>query len=409
MAHIKRIALLLRLSLPAFPIPLASDASANNIVPDKYIVRVAPNTVDVDFEHHLQWVEAVHARSLMRRNTAGVEKTFEFGGFRAYAGEFDHETLEQIKQDKNVVTVEENRVAEVTAVKTQVDAPWGLATLSSPAPLVDGNNAGYPYHFDSAAGEGSFAYVMDTGVTVAHAEFEGRAFKGYNAWAATGETFDDEFGHGSHVAGTIGSATFGVAKKSTIFDVKVARGIGYTTTAHMLDGYSWVVNNITNTPGRIAKAVINISIAVPKNEAINAAVDAAFDLGVTTIVAAANDGKDAGAKSPASAAKAITVGAVAWNVTRADWSNFGPDVDIFAPGLDILSLWKTSGSTATISGTSMASPHVAGLVAYLRSVYELPDAATVREKLTELGLKGVVGDAREGSVNLLAHNGVVAD
>ncbi|KAI8317669.1 Alkaline protease 1 [Colletotrichum sp. SAR11_240] len=289
MAHIKRIALLLGLSLPAFSIPLASDALANDIVLDKYIVRIAPNTVDADFEHHLQWVGAVHARSLMRRNTAGVEKTFEFGGFRAYAGEFDHETLEQIKQDKNV------------------DAPWGLATLSSSAPLVDGNNAGYPYHFDSAAGEGSFAYVMDTGVTVAHPEFEGRAFKGYNAWAATGETFDDEFGHGSHVAGTIGSATFGVAKKSTIFDVKVARGIGYTTTAHMLDGYSWAVNNITNTPGRIAKTVINISIAVPKNEAINAAVDAAFDLGVTTIVAAANDGKDAGAKSPASASKAITL------------------------------------------------------------------------------------------------------
>lgn len=124
-----------------------------------------------------------------------------------------------------VVTVEEDRVAEVTAVTTQVDAPWGLATLSSPAPLVDGNNAGHPYHFDSAAGEESFAYVMDTGVTVAHLEFEGRAFKGYNALAATGETFGDEFGHGSHVAGTIGSATFGVAKKSTIFDVKVARGI----------------------------------------------------------------------------------------------------------------------------------------------------------------------------------------
>ncbi|KAJ0274020.1 hypothetical protein Brms1b_007914 [Colletotrichum noveboracense] len=389
MAHIKRIALLLGLSLPALSIPLASDASANDIVPDKYIVRIAPNTVDADFEHHLQWVGAVHARSLMRRNTAGVEKTFEIGGFRAYAGEFDHETLEQIKQDKNVVTVEEDRVAEVTAVTTQVDAPWGLATLSSPAPLVDGNNAGYPYHFDSAAGEGSFTYVTETGVTVAHPEFEGRAFKGYNAWAATGETFDDEFGHGSHVAGTIGSATFGVAKKSTIFDVKVARGI--------VCGFQ-----------RLSPTELSVVSAVPKNEAINAAVDAAFDLGVTTIVAAANDGKDAGAKSPASAAKAITVGAVAWNWTRTDWSNFGPDVDIFAPGLDILSLWKTSGSTATISGTSMASPHIAGLVAYLRSVCELPDAASVREKLTELGLKGVVGDAREGSVNLLAHNGVVA-
>lgn len=134
MAHIKQIALLLGLSLPALSIPLASDASANDIVPDKYIVRIAPNTVDADFEHHLQWVGAVHARSLMRRNTAGVEKTFEIGGFRAYAGEFDHETLRQIKQDKNVsFAVSGNEIEPVGLTEISIHGCYRLLRLKKTA------------------------------------------------------------------------------------------------------------------------------------------------------------------------------------------------------------------------------------------------------------------------------------
>ncbi|OBR16527.1 Alkaline protease [Colletotrichum higginsianum IMI 349063] len=141
---------------------------------------------------------------------------------------------------------------------------------------------------------------------------------------------------------------------------------------------------------------------------MNSAIDAAFDLGVTTVVGAGNDGQDASATSPASAGKAITVGAVAWNRSRSDWSNYGPDVNIFAPGVDIPSLWKELDSADKLSsGTSMATPHVAGLVSYLQSVHSLANAAAVVKKLDELALKGAVGNTGAGSSNALAFNGAV--
>ncbi|KAK1687499.1 peptidase S8/S53 domain-containing protein [Colletotrichum godetiae] len=407
MSNVKRIIALLGFSSAVLASPfLAKNSNEGSIVPDKYIIRVAPGTYDTEFESHLSWVASVHKRSLNRRRTVGVEKTFSIGNFKAYAGEFDAETVAEIEKDGYAVSVEPDRVAEMTTLVTQAAAPWGLSSLSSTTPLVDGSSSS-PYVYDSAAGEGTYAYVLDSGVTTEHAEFEGRAIRGYNAWAPN-YPFEDEFGHGSHVAGIIGAATYGVAKKATVIDVKVVRGLGYSTVAHVLDGYSWAVNNITDTPGRVSQAVINMSLAFPKSDVMNSAIDAAFDLGVTTVVGAGNDGKDASAKSPASAQKAITVGAIAWNWTRADWSNFGPDVNIFAPGLDIPSLWRQPGQVSVVSGTSMATPHVAGLVAYLQALYPLQNAAAVVEKLNELAIKGVVGNPGSGSANILAHSGVVS-
>ncbi|KAI3559697.1 alkaline protease [Colletotrichum abscissum] len=431
MSNVKRIVVLLGFSSGILASPLiAKVSSEGTIIPDKYIVRVASGTHDTDFESHLSWVTNVHKRSLSRRSTAGVEKTFSVGDFKAYAGEFDSETIAEIEKDGSAVSVEPDRVVEAAALVTQAAAPWGLSSLSSTTPLADGSSSS-PYIFDSTAGEGTYAYVLDSGVTIEHAELGGRAIRGYNAWEPN-YPFEDEFGHGSHVAGIIGAATYGVAKKATVVDVKVVRGLGYSTVAHVLDGYSWAVNNITNTPGRVSKAVINMSLgelntstrtrdlglcserladftkAFPKSDAMNSAVDAAFDLGVATVVGAGNDGKDASTKSPASAQKAITVGAVAWNWTRADWSNFGADVNIFAPGLDIPSLWRQPGQVSVVSGTSMATPHVAGLVAYLQALYPLENAAAVVEKLNELAFKGVVGNPGSGSANVLAHSGVVS-
>ncbi|KAK1540836.1 alkaline protease [Colletotrichum paranaense] len=407
MSNVKRIVVLLGFSSGILASPLiAKVSSEGTIIPDKYIVRVASGTHDIDFESHLSWVTNVHKRSLSRRSTTGVEKTFSVGDFKAYAGEFDSETIAEIEKDGYAVSIEPDRVVEAAALVTQAAAPWGLSSLSSKTPLADGSSSS-PYIFDSTAGEGTYAYVLDSGVTIEHAELGGRAIRGYNAWEPN-YPFEDEFGHGSHVAGIIGAATYGVAKKATVVDVKVVRGLGYSTVAHVLDGYSWAVNNITNTPGRVSKAVINMSLAFPKSDAMNSAVDAAFDLGVATVVGAGNDGKDASIKSPASAQKAITVGAVAWNWTRADWSNFGADVNIFAPGLDIPSLWRQPGQVSVVSGTSMATPHVAGLVAYLQALYPLENAAAVVEKLNELAFKGVVGNSGSGSANVLAHSGVVS-
>lgn len=171
-----------------------------------------------------------------------------------------------------------------------------------------------------------------------------------------------------------------------------------------MDGLDWTVKNITNTPGRAAKSVINVSLAFPTSDTLNAAFEAASAAGVLSVVGAGNDGKDASTRSPASAPSAITVGAVDWQKTAATWSNFGSSVDIFAPGVDIPSLWNGEGIVSTNSGTSMATPHVAGLVAYLRGKEDLKTNGEVIGKVLELAKKGVVKNAGTGTPNVLAYS-----
>ncbi|KAK6957976.1 hypothetical protein Daesc_000768 [Daldinia eschscholtzii] len=372
-------------------------------VPGKYIVSLRP---DIDIGIHLNWVHNAHERSLSRRGYAGLEKMFGFEGFNGYAGEFDDEVIALIKANDNVLTVEPDRVARLTSV-TESDAPWGIASLSSRSKLADGKTRGHKYCYDDSAGAGTYAYVLDSGVLTNNSEFEGRAIKGYNSWTGE-ESFDDHFGHGTHVAGTIASKTYGVAKKATIVDVKVVRGEGYSTVAHVLDGINWTVHNITSTPGRAGKSVINMSLTFKSSAALNSAVNAASLLGILSVVSAGNDGADASGISPASARSALTVGAVNWDRTRASWSNFGRDVDIFAPGVDVASLWNVEGAETLSSGTSMASPHVAGLVLYLKGLemgLDWPAKTVARVK--ELATADVVIDAGSGSPNLLAYNGIV--
>ncbi|KAF2184168.1 subtilase [Zopfia rhizophila CBS 207.26] len=405
MIGFKYIILSLGLFLPAFSLPVLEETRQDGeTIPNQYIITLKKNLVATEVESHLSWVSDVHSRSLSRRDTVGLERTFSIGDFNAYAGEFDDETIAQISKNKNVAAFEPNKIALVTTLVSQTNAPWGIASLSNPS-LPSGNIMGQTYVYDEKAGADTWAYVLDTGIFIENTEFEGRAVKGYNAWPE--DTFDDRFGHGSHVAGIIGSKTYGVVKKANVVDVKVVRG-GYSTVAHVLDGLDWAVKNITNTPGRASKSVVNLSLAFPTSDALNAGIEAAYAAGVLSVVGAANDGKDASTKSPASAPSAITVGAVAWNKTRASWSNYGLLVDIFAPGVDIPSLWNGQGIESVNSGTSMASPHVAGLVLYLKALENLatPAATTVRVK--ELALKGVVASPGTGSPNLLTYNGIGA-
>ncbi|KAI5920666.1 subtilisin-like serine protease pepD [Camillea tinctor] len=371
-----------------------------DVLPGRFVVSLKPGA---EMDSHVEWVRDLHRR---RRRSGGLGSTYEIGTWRGYAGEFDEETVERIRGDGNVLSVEPDRVARITALTTQDNAPWGLASLSSREALADGGIRGHEYTYDGSAGEGTFAYVLDTGVMVENSELEGRAIRGYNSWPA--EPFEDSFGHGSHVAGIIAAKTYGVAKKATIVDVKVARSFGYATLATILDGYNYAVNNMTNTPGRAAKSVINMSLAIPTSESLNSAVDAAFDLGVLTVVGAGNDGADASTRSPASAAKAVTVGAVDWTRARPNWSNYGPGVDVFAPGVDVASLWNTEGVESVNSGTSMSSPHVAGLALYLKGLGdgEADAPADAVERIKGLALQGVVSAEGEGSPNLLVWNGV---
>lgn len=284
--------------------------------------------------------------------------------------------------------------------KTQSGAPWGLGSISH---RTAGSTT---YLYDESAGEGTFAYVVDTGINTAHTEFEGRAHFVHNAYPNSDE--NDNFGHGTHCAGTIAGKTYGVSKKASVYGVKVF-DTGDSTTEIVLDGYEWAVANITATDGRAAKSVISMSLGGPKSTAFNTAVDAATAKGVLTVVAAGNSYDDASYYSPASASTAFTVGAVDKTNYKPSFSNYGSALDIFAPGVNVLSAWIGSTSaTNTISGTSMACPHVAGLSLYLKSLEGLTTPEETAARIKALGTSGVVSRRGSGSPNLLAFNGISA-
>ncbi|KAI0889336.1 subtilisin-like serine protease pepD [Annulohypoxylon maeteangense] len=405
MQHLARLALgIFAIAGPALAAQVdILDLEDGDLVPGKYIVSLKPA---VDVEAHLSWVRDIHKRNLDWCVTAGLEKSFSFSGFTAYAGEFDDDTMAKILADTNVLSVEQDRVGRISSLVQQGNAPWGLESISSRTPIADTNTRGHTYSYDSTAGNGTFAYVLDSGVLTNNTQFNGRAIKGYNAWNGT-ESFDDHFGHGTHVAGTIAAETYGIAKQATVVDVKVVRSVGYSTLSHVIDGINWVVNNVTNTPGRAGKSVINMSLAFSTSTTLNRAVDAASAAGILSVVGAGNDNALASTRSPASASTALTVGAITHNRTRASFSNYGSDVDVFAPGVNVASLWNEEGAERILNGTSMSSPHVAGLALYLKGLEDGLDtpAATIK-RIRELSVPDVVGNAGEGSANLLAFNGI---
>ena len=207
------------------------------------------------------------------------------------------------------------------ALVTQTGAPWGLGTVSHRSP---GSTS---YIYDSSAGSGTYAYIVDTGILETHTQFAGRASTGYNA---VGGGNADTNGHGTHVAGTIAGTTYGVAKKATIIAVKVFSGSS-SSTSIILDGFNWAVNDIISK-GRTQKAAISMSLGGGYSSAFNTAVNNAYSSGVLSVVAAGNDNANAANYSPASAANAITVGSIDSSWARSSFSNYGAVVDIFAPG-----------------------------------------------------------------------------
>lgn len=399
--YLQRAALALAAFLPllsAAPVPGPNDKTPIQTlsVSGRYIITLKDTA---DPAAHIAWVSDVHTRSLVRRQedeefAAGVEKEYQIDGFKAYVGEFDEATIAEIEASDDVEEVEEDQIWTISAATTQRSSTWGLASLSHKRLGQSG------YVYDATAGEGTYGYVVDTGINVDHVEFEGRASNGYNVFSGSNA---DTAGHGTHVAGTIGSKTYGVAKRANLIAVKVFQGESSTTSA-ILDGYQWAVNDI-RAKGRQAKAAINLSLGGGYSSAFNRAVAAAYNGGVVTVVAAGNDNVDAQNTSPASAPEAITVGSIDNSNRRSYFSNFGSILDIFAPGSDILSTWIGSTiATNTISGTSMATPHVVGLVLYLQALEGLSSPAAVTSRLTQLATTGAISDVK-GSPNTLAYNG----
>ena len=282
---------------------------------------------------------------------------------------------------------------EEDAPTTERDAPWGLARISHRKSLSFGTFNKYLYSADG--GEGVDAYVIDTGTNIEHVDFEGRA-----TWGKTIPTNDpdeDGNGHGTHCSGTVAGKKYGVAKKANVIAVKVLRSNGSGSMSDVVKGVEYAAQSHLDKVDAAKKSkkdkkfkgsVANMSLGGGKSPTLDRAVNAAVDAGLHFAVAAGNDNADSCKYSPASAEKAVTVGASTLADERAYFSNFGKCNDIFAPGLNIQSTWKGSKyATNIISGTSMASPHICGLLAYFLSLQPSEDSAFAVAKVTPKQLK----------------------
>ena len=299
-----------------------------------------------------------------------------------------------LAKNPKVLSVEEN--LEVSIFAVQDPAPWGLDRIDQE--LLPLNSSFDDRNFQGA---NTISYIVDTGIDSTNTDFEGRVRSGYDAIQGVG-SYSDCHGHGTHVAGIVGSKTFGVAKQTALVPVRVLNCDGEGSYSSVIAGLNWIAAN--HRPGDAA--VVNMSLGGVTSSTLDEAVSNLFSKGITVVVAAGNENENACSYSPARAPEAITVGATGSMTSydeRASYSNFGSCLDIFAPGTSIPSTWLGAQTYNTISGTSMAAPHVAGLIARFIGQYPGLTPAQITRSIKSSSIKNQVTLAGTGSPNNLAY------
>ncbi len=396
----RRLAILGLLAFAAAPLalgPLGAQApGADRGQPAASLHRKGPRAIEGQYIVVLRDDAAIAAGDYaavlgrvqeVTRGRAALPEHVYAHALRGFAARMSEADAVALSRDPRVAWVEEDAVIE--AIATQTNATWGLDRIDQrDRPL----NATYSY---TSTGSGVNAYIIDTGIRRTHTQFGGRAVHGFSA-INDGRGSTDCNGHGTHVAGTVGGSTHGVAKSVRLYAVRVVSCSGSGSTSGVIAGVDWVRAN------HIKPAVANMSLGGGASSALDSAVNNSINAGVTYAVAAGNSNANASSFSPARVGAAITVGSSTSSDAKSSFSNYGSVVDIFAPGSSITSAWHTSDTaTRTISGTSMASPHVAGVAARYLQNNRTASPSSVRNALVNAATTGRLSGLPGSTANRL--------